>query len=155
MPSEQSQRDLIASMKLVAIPDLIRDKRIVICDDSIVRGTQLRNLVKEKLLAYGAKEVHLRIACPPLIFPCLYNQSTRTTKELAARKAIRILEGDGIQDVTPYLDKASPKYQQMIETITRDLGAHSLVYQRLEDMASAIGLPVDKICTFCWTGQVS
>ncbi len=155
MPSDQSMRDLIANMKLIAIPELIRGKRIVMCDDSIVRGTQLRRLVKEKLVANGAQEVHLRIACPPLMFPCLYSQTTRTPKELAARRAIRILEGEDIQDVTPYLDRKSPQYAKMVETITREFGANSLMYQGLDDMASAIGLPVDRICTFCWTGRPS
>jgi len=153
MPSEQSTRDLIANMKLIAIPELIRDKRIVICDDSIVRGTQLRKMIKEKLLSNGAKEVHIRIACPPLMFPCVYNQSTRTTKELAARRAIRLLEGDDIRDVADYIDQDSPKYAKMVDAITRELGADSLMYQRLDDMASAIGLPVEGLCTFCWTGK--
>jgi amidophosphoribosyltransferase len=155
MPSDQSTRDLIADMKLIAIPELIRGKRIVMCDDSIVRGTQLRRLVKEKLIAHGAKEVHLRIACPPLMFPCVYNQSTRTTKELAARRAIRTLEGEDVHDTSPYLDHNSSHYAKMVEAVARELGANSLMYQRLEDMASAIGLPVDKICTFCWTGKAS
>jgi len=155
MPSDQSTRDLIADMKLIAIPELIEGKRIVICDDSIVRGTQLRKLVKEKLAAHGAKEVHLRIACPPLMFPCIYNQSTRTAGELAARKAIRILEGKDIQDVSEYLNEDSPKYRKMVQTVAKELGADSLMYQRLNDMASAIGRPVDKICTFCWTGRTS
>ncbi len=153
MPSEQSTRDLIAGMKLIAIPELIRDKRIVICDDSIVRGTQLRKMIKEKLVAHGAKEVHIRIACPPLMFPCIYNQSTRTTKELAARKAIRTLEGNDVQDAREYLDPKSPAHEKMVETVTRELGAHSLMYQRLDDMSSAIGIPVDNLCTFCWTGR--
>jgi amidophosphoribosyltransferase len=153
MPSDQSTRELIANMKLIAIPELIRGRRIVMCDDSIVRGTQLRKLVTEKLVAHGAKEVHLRIACPPLMFPCVYNQSTRTTQELAARRAIRTLEGEDIQDISPYLDRKSAQYLNMVEAITRELGASSLMYQGLEDMASAIGLPVDKICTFCWTGK--
>lgn len=155
MPSEQSTRDLIANMKLIPIPELIEGKRIVICDDSIVRGTQLRKLIKEKLLAHGAKEVHLRIACPPLMFPCLYNQSTRTTGELAARMAIRIIEGKDLQDISPYLDQDSPKHDRMVKTVAHELGANSLMYQRLEDMASAIGRPVDRICTFCWTGRTS
>jgi amidophosphoribosyltransferase len=153
MPSEQSTRDLIANMKLIAIPELIRGKRIVMCDDSIVRGTQLRKMIKDKLLAHGAREVHLRIACPPLMFPCVYNQSTRTTKELAARRAIRILEGGDIQEVSDYLDPKSQKHQKMVATVARELGANSLMYQALDDMASAIGLPVDRICTFCWTGK--
>ena len=141
MPSDQSTRDLIADMKLIAIPELIKGKRIVICDDSIVRGTQLRKLIKEKLLAHGAKEVHLRIACPPLMFPCMYNQSTRTAGELAARKAIRILTGKDVQDVSEYLDRNSPKYQKMVDTVAGELGANSLMYQGLEDMASAIRPP--------------
>jgi amidophosphoribosyltransferase len=153
MPSEQATRDLIANMKLIAIPELIRGKRIVICDDSIVRGTQLRMMIKEKLMAHGAKEVHLRIACPPLMFPCIYNQSTRTTKELAARKAIRILEGSDIQNVDEYIDPKSAKYEKMVATVARELGATSLMYQRLDDMALAIGRPVDQLCTFCWTGK--
>jgi amidophosphoribosyltransferase len=155
MPSDQTTRDLIANMKLIAIPELIRGKRIVICDDSIVRGTQLRKMIKEKMIAHGAKEVHLRIACPPLMFPCVYNQSTRTTKELAARKAIKIIEGKDIQEVEGYLEYESPKYKKMVETVARELGAASLMYQGLEDMASAIGRPVNKICTFCWTGRFS
>jgi amidophosphoribosyltransferase len=155
MPSDQSTRDLIADMKLIAIPEIIKGNRIVVCDDSIVRGTQLRKLLKEKLLAHGAKEVHLRIACPPLMFPCLYNQSTRTTGELAARKAIRILEGKDTQEVAEYLDRKSARYQKMVETVTRELGANSLMYQGLDDMAEAIGRPADKICTFCWTGLTS
>jgi amidophosphoribosyltransferase len=155
MPSEQSTRDLIANMKLIAIPELIRGQRIVICDDSIVRGTQLRKMIKDKMIAHGAREVHLRIACPPLMFPCVYNQSTRTTRELAARKAIRIIEGKDIHEVDGYLDQKSPKYKKMVETVARELGASSLMYQGLEDMASAIGRPVDKVCTYCWTGRTS
>jgi amidophosphoribosyltransferase len=153
MPSDQSVRDLIANMKLIAIPDLIRGKRIVICDDSIVRGTQLRKMIKDKLLVHGAKEVHLRIACPPLLFPCIYNQSTRTTRELAARRAIRAIEGKDITDIAEYTDRKSPKHEKMVALIAQELGADSLMYQGLEDMAAAIGLPVDKICTHCWTGR--
>jgi amidophosphoribosyltransferase len=153
MPSEQSTRDLIANMRLIAIPELIRDKRIVICDDSIVRGTQLRKMIKEKLMAHGAKEVHLRIACPPLMFPCIYNQSTRTTKELAARKAIRILEGEDIQDAGQYADPKSTAHEKMVQTVAKELGANSLMYQRIDDMAAAIGLPVERLCTYCWTGK--
>jgi amidophosphoribosyltransferase len=153
MPSEQATRDLIANMKLIAIPELIQGKRIVICDDSIVRGTQLRKMIKEKLVANGAKEVHIRIACPPLMFPCIYNQSTRTTTELAARKAIRILEGSDIHEVSEYLETKSPKHEKMVATVTSELGADSLMYQDLHDMASAIGLPVEGMCKYCWIGQ--
>ena len=153
MPSDQSVRDLIANMKLIAIPELIRGKRIVICDDSIVRGPQLRKMITEKLLAHGAKEVHLRIACPPLMFPCIYNQSTRTTKELAARRAIRLLEGKDTQEVAEYLDRKSPKHEKMVAAIASELGANSLMYQALEDMAAAIGRPVEGICKYCWMGR--
>ena len=154
MPSEQSTRDLIANMKLIAIPELICGKRIVICDDSIVRGTQLRKMIKEKLMANGAREVHIRIACPPLMYPCIYNQSTRTTGELAARRAIRALEGEDTQSSDAhYFDPKSPQHAKMIEAVARELGANSLKYQTLDDMASAIGLPVDRLCTFCWTGK--
>jgi amidophosphoribosyltransferase len=152
MPSEQATRDLIANMKLIAIPELIRDKRIVLCDDSIVRGTQLRRMIKEKLLANGAREVHIRIACPPLMFPCIYNESTRTTKELAARKALRALEGSDIPDVTEYLDTRSAKFGKMVSAIAQELGADSLLYQDIGDMAAAIGRPIEGICTYCWTG---
>ncbi len=153
MPSDQSTRDLIANMKPVAIPELIRGKRIVICDDSIVRGTQLRKMIKDKLLSHGAKEVHLRIACPPLMFPCIYNQSTRTAKELAARRAIKALEGKDIDNVEEFLGRESPKYAAMVETIARELGANSLMYQDLKDMSSSIGRPIDSICQYCWTGR--
>ncbi|HSW39368.1 MAG TPA: amidophosphoribosyltransferase, partial [Acidobacteriota bacterium] len=153
MSSEQSRRDLIANMKLIAIPELIEGKKIIVCDDSIVRGTQLRKMIKEKLFSTGAKEVHLRIACPPLLFPCPYNQATRTTRELAARKAITMLEGKEIADISGYLDGASSNHSRLIETINHELGADSLMYQKLGDMASAIGLPLDGICTYCWTGK--
>jgi len=89
------------------------------------------------------------------MFPCIYNQSTRTAGELAARKAIRILEGKDLQDISGYIDQKSLKYQKMVETVAHELGANSLVYQSLEDMASAIGRSVDEICTFCWTGRSS
>jgi amidophosphoribosyltransferase len=110
-------------------------------------------MIKDKLLVHGAKEVHLRIACPPLLFPCIYNQSTRTTRELAARRAIRAIEGKDITDIAEYTDRKSPKHEKMVALIAQELGADSLMYQGLEDMAAAIGLPVDKICTHCWTGR--
>ena len=153
MPSDQNSRDLIANMKLIAIPELIKGKRIVLCDDSIVRGTQLKKLIKEKLIANGAKEVHLRIACPPLMFPCIYNQSTRTTGELAARRAIHNIEKKDPEDISLYLDPSSREYKQMVETICKELGADSLRYQTLDDMARAIGINKKNLCTFCWNGK--
>lgn len=152
-PPSQETRDLIARMKLIPIPEMIQGKRIVFCDDSIVRGTQLKNYTIQKLLECGAKEIHLRIACPPLMFPCKFNFSTRSIHELAARRAIKAIEGKDIPDVSPYLDEGSPKHKKMVEWITRDLGVTTLKYQKLDDMIKAIGMPKDKLCLYCWTGR--
>jgi len=152
-PASQETRDLIARMKLIPIPDLIKGKRIVFCDDSIVRGTQLKNYTIQKLKNHGAKEIHLRIACPPLMFPCKFNYSTRTIAELAARRAIRVLEGKEVKDVRPYLNEKSPHYKKMVAWIAKDLGVNTLKYHKLEDMIRAIGLPKEKLCLYCWTGR--
>jgi amidophosphoribosyltransferase len=152
-PPSQETRDRIAKMKLIPIPEIIRGKSIVCCDDSIVRGTQLKNYTIQKLKECGAKEIHLRIACPPLMFPCKFNYSTRSIQELAARRAIKAIEGKDIKGVKAYLDESSPEYKKMVAWITRDLGATTLKYQRLNDMVSAIGLPKEKICLYCWTGR--
>lgn len=151
-PVSQERRDLIAKMKLIPIPEIINGKRIVFCDDSIVRGTQLKNYTIKKLKFHGAKEIHLRIACPPLMYPCKFNFSTRSIKELAARKAIKALEGKDIKNVNKYLDEDSVWYKKMVEWIRKDLGVTTLRYQKLNDMISAIGLSKDKVCLFCWTG---
>ena len=152
-PPSQEARDLIARMKLIPIKDIIKAKRIVLCDDSIVRGTQLKNYTIQKLWEAGAKELHFRIACPPLMFPCKFNYSTRSLNELAARRAIRAIEGKDVKDVRAYLDEDSPKHKKMVEWIARDLGATTLTYQGLSDMISAIGLPKEKLCLYCWTGR--
>jgi amidophosphoribosyltransferase len=152
-PPSQATRDLIARMKLIPIPAIIKGKRIVFCDDSIVRGTQLKNYTIQKVKKHGAKEIHLRIACPPLAFPCKFNYSTRTLAELAARRAIRAIEGKETKDIRPYLDEKSPKYKKMVDWITKDLGATTLKYHKLNDMVRAIGLPKDKLCLYCWTGR--
>jgi len=152
-PVSQETRDLIARMKLIPIPDIIKGKRIVFCDDSIVRGTQLKNYTIQKVKESGAREIHLRIACPPLMFPCKFNYSTRSIHELAARRAIKTIEGKDIKDVHPYLDEGCPKYKKMVEWIAKDLGATTLKYQKLQDMISAIGLPKEKLCLYCWTGR--
>ncbi|KPK39837.1 MAG: amidophosphoribosyltransferase [Omnitrophica WOR_2 bacterium SM23_29] len=152
-PPSQETRDLVAKMKLIPIPEIIKDKRMVFCDDSIVRGTQLKNYTIQKLLECGAKEIHLRIACPPLMFPCKFNYSTRSIHELAARRAIRAIEGKDIEDVSKYLDESSSEYKKMVEWIAKDLGTTTLRYQRLDDMVKAIGLPKDKLCLYCWTGE--
>lgn len=152
-PPSQARRDLIARMKLIPIPEIIKDKKIVFCDDSIVRGTQLKNYTIQKLSEYGAKEIHLRIACPPLMFPCKFNYSTRSIHELAARRAIKDIEGKDAKDISPYLDEKSAKYKKMVEWIKKDLGVTTLKYQKLNDMVEAIGLPKDKLCIYCWTGR--
>jgi len=152
-PPSQEIRDLVATMKLIPVGSVIQGNRIVLCEDSIVRGTQLKNYTIKKLWEYGAKEVHIRPACPPLMFPCRFALSTRYTKELAARKAIRALEGKDIEDVREYIEHRSKKYQRMVDWICKELGATTLKYQRIEDMVEAIGLPREKLCLYCWTGD--
>jgi amidophosphoribosyltransferase len=152
-PPSQQTRDLIAKMKLVPIKEVIEGNSIVVCEDSIVRGTQLRNFTIKKLRDCGAREVHVRPACPPLMFPCRFNLSTRSFRELAARRAIRSLEGNDIEDVSQYLDRNSEKYKKMVEWIARDLGVTTLRYQTIDDMIKAIGRPKEKLCLYCWTGE--
>ncbi len=151
-PPSQETRDLIAKMKLIPIREIIKGNRIVVCEDSIVRGTQLKNFTVNKLWDCGAKEVHIRPACPPLMFPCKFCLSTRNINELAARKAIRALEGHDIEDVSEYLKPESKKYKKMIDWITRDLEVTTLRYQTIEDMVKAIGLPRKNLCLYCWNG---
>jgi amidophosphoribosyltransferase len=140
-------------MKLVSNRDIIRDQRIIICEDSIVRGTQLKNFTIKKLWQDGAREVHVRPACPPLMYPCRFNLSTREINELAARRAIRALEGENIDDVTEYIDHRGEKYGKMVEWIARDLEVTTLRYQTLDDMVDAIGMPREKLCLYCWNGE--
>ncbi len=152
-PPSQKMRDFIAKMKLVPIRELIRGKKIIVCEDSIVRGTQLKNYTVQKLWENGAKEIHLRPACPPLIFPCIFNVSTRSLEELVARRAIKALEGKKIEKIGDYLNPDSKKYKQMIEWIRKDLGVTTLKYQTIENMVKAIGLPKEKLCLYCWAGD--
>lgn len=152
-PPTQEIRDLVATMKLVAVKDVIKGNRMIICDDSIVRGTQLKNLTVKKLWDNGAKEIHIRPACPPLMFPCIYASSTRSTTELACRKAMRALEGKEIEDPSEYLDATSAKHAQMIDWIRRDLNVTSLMYMTIDDMIAAISLPEDQLCLHCWLGK--
>ena len=152
-PPSQEIRDLVATMKLIAIEEVIRGNRIVLCEDSIVRGTQLKNYTVKKLWECGAREVHVRPACPPLMFPCRFALSTRTTDELAARKAILAVEGKRIEDVGEYLDHRSKKYEGMVAWIAKELGVTTLRYQTIEDMVEAIGLPKEKLCRYCWMGD--
>lgn len=153
IPPSQEIRDHIAKMKLIPIKEIIEGKRIVICEDSIVRGTQLKNYAINKLWKAGAKEIHVRPACPPLMFPCKFTQSTRTIHELAARRAIKHLEGHDIDDVSGYLDTKSEKYKKMVDWIAKDIDVTTLRYQTLDDMVNAIGLPKEKLCLHCWNGE--
>ncbi|MBN2120019.1 MAG: amidophosphoribosyltransferase [Candidatus Omnitrophica bacterium] len=152
-PPSQETRDLIARMKLIPIKDIIAGNRIVVCEDSIVRGTQLKNFTIRKLWDAGAKEIHVRPACPPLMFPCRFNLSTRSTHELAARRAIKALEGRETEDVGEYLEYGSKKYKKMVEWIAKDLEVTTLRYQTVEDMVKAIGLPKEKLCLCCWQAE--
>lgn len=152
-PPSQEIRDMVATMKLIPIKEIIADNRLVLCEDSIVRGTQLKNFTVQKLWDNKAKEVHIRVACPPLMYPCRYTLSTRSINELAARRAIRALEGGDIEEVTDYIDTDSEKFGRMVEWIKDDLGVTSLKYQALKDMVKAIGLPEESLCLYCWRGE--
>jgi len=152
IPPSQEIRDRIAKMKLIAIEDVTRGHRLIVCEDSIVRGTQLKNLTIQKLWEAGATEVHIRVACPPLMYPCRYSLSTRTRAELAARRAIRALEGTSTPDIKPYLDDTSDRYKRMVEWIRKDLGCTSLLYLNMREVIEAVGLPPRRLCTHCWTG---
>ncbi len=152
-PPSQETRDLIAKMKLIPIRDVIEGNSIVVCEDSIVRGTQLKNFTIKKLWDCGAREIHVRPACPPLMFPCRFNFSTRSTHELAARRAIRCLEGRDLQDVSEYIDHNTEKYRKMVDWIAKDLDVTTLRYQTIDDMVEAIGRPREQLCLYCWTGE--
>ena len=155
MPQNQDTRDLVARMKLIPVSELIRGKRMLFCEDSIVRGTQLRETVK-RLYDCGAKEVHMRPACPPLIHGCKFlNFSTsRSELDLAGRRAIREIEGEGNEEAVlgEYARPDSKKYCAMVERIRNRLNLTSLRYQTIPDMLGAIGLPKEKVCTYCWDG---
>ena len=152
-PQDQRQRERVAAMKLIPIPGLIKDKRVVFCDDSIVRGTQLGQQAK-RLYADGVKETHMRIACPPLLFPCKFINFSRSKSEydLITRRFIR--DRDGVNaDVSKYLDPDGEPYKEMVEYIRKNLGLTSLAFQRLDDLVAAIGLPKERLCTYCWEGK--
>ncbi len=153
MPPIQATRELVAKMKLIPVKEIIIGKRLLFCEDSIVRGTQLKDTVR-RLYEYGAKEVHMRPACPPLVFGCPFLNFSRSRSELdlAARRAIKELEGQDAVRLDEYTSEGSEAYEAMVERIATRLGVTTLRYQRLEDMIEAIGLPREKLCTFCWTG---
>lgn len=156
MPPNQTKRNLIAKMKLIPIPDLIKDKSLLLIDDSIVRGTQLRETT-EYLFESGAKEVHIRPACPPLFYGCKYLNFSRSTSDmdLITRRVITELEGREPDDalIQEYVDPDSEKYQKMIDVICKQLHFTSLRYHRLDDMIASVGIDKDKLCTYCWDGQ--
>jgi amidophosphoribosyltransferase len=156
MPQEQRVRDLVARMKLIPIREVIRGKRVLFCEDSIVRGTQLRDTVR-RLFEYGAKEVHMRPACPPLVHGCkfLNFSQSRSELDLAARQAIKELEGEDDKHLDDYADPDSARYAAMVERVRQQLGLTSLKYQRLDDLVEAIGLSKARLCTYCWDGAES
>ncbi len=153
MPQNQAVRDLVARMKLIPNRSLIQGNRLVFCDDSIVRGTQLKDNVAI-LFDYGAREVHMRVACPTLIYPCEFlNFSTsRSSLDLAGRKAISEIEGTDKVDLDEYARAGSEKNLAMVEKIRQRLGLTSLKFQTMDDLVKAIGLPKEKLCTHCWDG---
>lgn len=154
MPQDQRVRDRVAQMKLIPIREQIAGKRLLFCEDSIVRGTQLKDVI-QRLYAIGAREVHMRPACPPLVFSCKFLNFSRSRSELdlAGRQAIREIEGKPKNDPAEYADPSSPKCRAMVERIRERLGLTTLKYQTLEDMVTAIGLPRERLCTYCWNGE--
>lgn len=156
MPTNQTKRNLIAKMKLIPIHDLIEGKSLLLIDDSIVRGTQLRETT-EYLFESGAKEVHIRPACPPLFYGCKYLNFSRSTSEmdLITRRVIKKLEGAEPTDeiIKEYVDPDGEKYAAMIEEIRKELHFTTLRYHRLDDMIASVGIDSDKLCTYCWDGK--
>ena len=155
MPTIQSQRNLIAKMKLIPVQDLIENKSLLLIDDSIVRGTQLRETT-EFLYDSGAKEVHIRPACPPLLYGCKYLNFSRSSSEmeLITRGVIKEMEGDVSKvNLEAYSNPDSAEYQGMLSRICEKLNFTSLAYNRLDDMIEAVGLPKEKLCTYCWDGR--
>lgn len=153
-PGTQERRELVAKMKLIPNRALLRDKRVVFCDDSIVRGTQLRDNVSD-LYADGAKEVHVRISCPPLIYPCRFINFTasKSELELITRRVIQEREGAHDHNLEAYATTGSPEYEGMVEDIRRQLGVTSLKFASIENVVNSIGLPKCKICTHCFDGS--
>ncbi len=154
MPQEQRVRDLVAKMKLIPVEELIDGNRLLFCEDSIVRGTQLSDIIK-RLFDRGALEVHMRPACPPLLHSCKFLNFSQSKSELdlAGRKAIVDLEGNGRARLDEYADPDSELHAAMVKRIGQRLELTSLRYQRLDDMIEAIGLPPERLCTFCWNGE--
>lgn len=156
MPTIQSKRNLIAKMKMLAVDELIKDKSLLLIDDSIVRGTQLGETT-EFLYQCGAKEVHIRPACPPIMYSCKYLNFSRSGSEmdLISRRMIERLEGGNVtpEILDEYANPESEKYEQMVEEIRKELNFTSLRYNRLDDMLEATGIDKCKLCTYCWNGK--
>ena len=155
MPTIQSKRNLIAKMKLIPVHDLIQGKSLLLIDDSIVRGTQLRETT-EFLYHSGAKEVHIRPACPPLLYGCKYLNFSRSTSEmeLITRRIIKQMEGEGkYVNLSAYSNPETAEYQEMVRRIGVELNFTTLRYPRLDDMMAAVGIPKEKLCTYCWDGK--
>ncbi|MDO4325089.1 MAG: amidophosphoribosyltransferase [bacterium] len=156
MPQDQSQRNLIARMKLIPVDALIRDRSLLLIDDSIVRGTQLGETT-EFLYNSGAKEVHIRPACPPLLFGCPFLNFSRSKSELdlITRRVIREREGDTVSDelLADYANPDSQNYKEMLEEIRKKLNFTTLRFHRLDDLIASIGLPAENVCTYCWNGK--
>ena len=152
-PGNQMRRDLVARMKLIPNAAILKDQRIVFCDDSIVRGTQLRDNVRT-FFENGAKEVHVRISCPPLVYGCPFIgfTSSKSDLELITRRIIKDLEGDDSKNLEKYATTGSPEYQKMVHEIGRRLGLTSVKFASLEDLIESIGLPKDRLCTHCFDG---
>ena len=155
MPTIQTQRNLIAKMKLIPVQELIQNKSLLLIDDSIVRGTQLRETT-EFLYHSGAREVHIRPACPPLLFGCKYLNFSRSSSEmdLIARRVLKEMEQEGREiDLKYYVDPDSSQYAEMVERIGRQLNFTTLRYHRLDDMIASVGIDRSKLCTYCWDGN--
>ena len=154
MPQEQRVRDLVARMKLIPIREQIEGKRLLFCEDSIVRGTQLKDVI-QRIFDFGAREVHMRPACPPLVCSCKFLNFSRSRSELGPGRpqSHRRDRGRGVGNVAEYANPRLEAYAAMVERIRERLGLTSLRYQALGAMVEAIGIPRDKLCTYCWTGE--
>ena len=155
MPVNQEMRNLVAHMKLIPVDELIRDKSLLFIDDSIVRGTQMRETV-QFLYESGAREVHIRSACPPIVYGCKYLNFSRSSSELdlITRRIMLEIEGEkAMEHLEEYTVSTSERYKEMIARIAKKLDFTTLGYQSLEGMLEAIGLPGEQVCTYCWTGK--
>ena len=153
-PGNQNHRDLVAKMKLIPNPAVLKDQRIVFCDDSIVRGTQLRDNVRT-FFEYGASEVHARISCPPLVYGCPFVNftSSKSDLELITRRVIQDFEGDPEKNLVKYSDATSPEYHRMVDEIAHRLGITSLRFNKIDNLVKSIGIPRERICTHCFDGS--